>query len=352
MKDFIEIDGRQGEGGGQILRTSLSLAVALQRPLHMTHIRAGRKRGGLLRQHLACVRAAAEISGGEIEGAEMGSGEIRFQPGSVRAGDYSFSIGSAGSTLLVLQTVLPALMLADGESTVRIEGGTHNPMAPAFGFMEASLAPQLRRMGVGLQLELQRPGFYPAGGGSLAARISPGSARALVLEERGQEGSHAVHIGCAHVDPGVADREWDSIRRVLHWTRERRRDLDMDSSVGPGNFLDVHLVFEHVTQVFTTFGSPGVSGRRLAKRLASQVKRSLAGTCPVEEHLADQLMLPMALLAGGRYRASRLSSHSATNAQLINRFVPGTVQTDEGGTQGFQVQINPIFGGQTPSHRD
>jgi RNA 3'-terminal phosphate cyclase (ATP) len=198
---------------------------------------------------------------------------------------------------------------------------------------------------------LQRPGFYPAGGGSIVARITPGKALPLTLEERGQEGRHLAHIGCAHLDDGVADREWDTIQRSLNWTSESRRDLDMSSSVGPGNFMDVHLVFEQVTQVFTTFTGPGVSGEKLASPLASQAKRSLAGHSPVEEHLADQLMLPMALLAGGRYRAARLSKHSATNAEIINRIVPGTVILEEGGARGFGVQINPIFGGQSATDR-
>lgn len=345
MTEFIEIDGRQGEGGGQILRTSLSLAVALGKPLHLTHIRAARKRPGLLRQHLTCVRGAVAISGGQVEGAEMRSGEIRFTPGPVRAGEYSFAVGTAGSTLLVLQTVLPALMRAEGESSVRIEGGTHNPMAPSFGFMEASLVPQLKRMGVDVELELQRPGFYPAGGGILVARIRPGQARPLLLEERGQEARHVAQIGCAHIGADVADKEWDTLRRKLNWTAESRRDLDMSSAVGPGNFIEMLLCFERVTQVYTSIGAPGVSGKRLASQLASQVRRALAGSCPVEEHLADQLMLPMALSAGGRYLASRISRHSETNAGVINQFVPGTVRVDPGGAQGFQVHINPIFGG-------
>lgn len=347
MNDMIEIDGRQGEGGGQILRTSLSLAVALGRPLHMTHIRAARRRPGLMRQHLTCVRAAVAISGGEVEGAGLKSGEIRFEPGPVRAGEYDFAVGTAGSTLLVLQTVLAPLMRAEGESVVRIEGGTHNPMAPSFGFVGASLIPLLARMGVQLDLELERPGFYPAGGGAIVARIRPGKPAPFVLEDRGRSGRHVAQIGCAHIESGVADREWDSLRRKLDWTSEQRRDLDMSGAVGPGNFIELLLQFEKVTQVFTSIGAPGVSGKRMASQLASQARRALAGHCPVEEHLADQLMLPLALLAGGRYLASRISRHSETNAGVINQFVPGTVEMDSGGAQGFGVKINPIFGGQS-----
>ncbi|MCA9003086.1 MAG: RNA 3'-terminal phosphate cyclase [Planctomycetes bacterium] len=341
----IEIDGRQGEGGGQILRTSLSLALALGRALRLVHIRAARKRPGLLRQHLTCVRAAAEISGGQLEGAELGSESLTLTPGTVAAGQYGFAVGSAGSTLLVLQTVLPPLLRAGGESVVRIQGGTHNPMAPTFGFVEASLRPLLARMGAQLDLELERPGFYPAGGGAIVARIRAGTPAPLVLEGRGEADRHLAQIGSAHIDPGVADREWDTLQRALHWTSESRQDLDLSNSSGPGNFIELLLSFEHVTQVFTTIGAPGVSGKRLASRLASQARRSLAGNCPVEEHLADQLMLPMALLAGGRYRASRLSLHSHTNADVINQFVPGTVELDELGPRGFGVRINPIFGG-------
>ncbi|MEQ1894293.1 MAG: RNA 3'-terminal phosphate cyclase, partial [Planctomycetota bacterium] len=170
--ELLTIDGRTGEGGGQVLRTALSLSVALGRPVRVTHVRGKREKPGLLRQHLTALRAAAEISGGTAVG-ELSGAEAELRPGPVRAGDYEFRIGSAGSTLLVLQTVLSPLLLADGPSTLLLEGGTHNPLAPPFEFVARAFAPLLARLGARLAFELVRPGFHPAGGGVLRAHITP-----------------------------------------------------------------------------------------------------------------------------------------------------------------------------------
>jgi hypothetical protein len=167
--DWIELEGSQGEGGGQILRTALSLSMITGIPFAIERIRAGRRKPGLLRQHLTAVQAAAAVCGAEVEGAAPGSQRLRFKPGPVRGGDYFHAIGSAGSCTLVLQTVLPALWFADGPSTLRISGGTHNPAAPPADFLIRTWQPLLLRMGVTLDIQLQRHGFYPAGGGEMLA---------------------------------------------------------------------------------------------------------------------------------------------------------------------------------------
>lgn len=183
-KDLIELDG--SEGGGQILRSALSLSMTSGQPLRIRNIRGRRSRPGLLRQHLTAVRAAAEICAAEVEGAELGSRELAFRPGAIRAGDYAFAIGSAGSCSLVLQTLLPALLAANGESRVRISGGTHNPLAPPADFLRDSWLPLLQRMGAEVDLELLRHGFVPAGGGELLARVRPARWRPLQLEQIGR----------------------------------------------------------------------------------------------------------------------------------------------------------------------
>ena len=169
----IRIDGSIGEGGGQIPRTALGLSLVTGKPFEIKNIRAGRRKPGLLRQHLTALKAAKQISQADVRGAQIGSSEFAFSPRRVRSGEYHFAVGTAGSTTLVLQTILPALMLADGPSTVVIEGGTHNPYAPPFPFLERSFIPVLRQMGVGIDLELNRYGFYPAGGGKFTIRIDP-----------------------------------------------------------------------------------------------------------------------------------------------------------------------------------
>ena len=167
------IDGSLGEGGGQVLRTSLALSLVTGKPFRIDNIRAGRKSPGLLRQHLTAVGAAAQVGEASVDGAAMGSTSMTFIPRALRAGDYAFSIGTAGSTTLVLQTILLPLAVAGAPSTVVIDGGTHNPAAPPFDFLDQAFLPLLRRMGVDVNVELVRPGFFPAGGGQIRATITP-----------------------------------------------------------------------------------------------------------------------------------------------------------------------------------
>ncbi|OYV06181.1 MAG: RNA 3'-phosphate cyclase, partial [Verrucomicrobiales bacterium VVV1] len=163
MSKAIQLDG--GEGGGQMLRTALSLAMITGQPFRMVRIRGKRQRPGLMRQHLTCVNAACAVSGGTADGAEIGSTELVFRAGKVRGGVYDFAIGTAGSTGLLFQTLLPALLLADASSTLRLSGGTHNPMAPPFEFLDRVFLPAIRRMGAVASIRLIESGFAPAGGG-------------------------------------------------------------------------------------------------------------------------------------------------------------------------------------------
>ena len=183
--DMIELDG--SHGGGQLLRTALTLSLCTGTAFALSGIRAGRSKPGLMRQHLASVNAAAQVGSAQVYGAELGSLALRFEPGTIGAGDHTFAIGSAGSTTLVLQTVLPALARASGPSTLRLEGGTHNPMAPTADFIAKTWLPRLRDIGYEASIELERPGFYPAGGGILHARIEPAPAlKECHFTERGE----------------------------------------------------------------------------------------------------------------------------------------------------------------------
>ena len=339
MPEALTIDGSQGEGGGQILRSALALSVALARPVRITKIRAGRERPGLLRQHLAAVRAAAAVSGGECTGAELGSVEVTLQPGAVRAGEYAFAVGSAGSALLVLQTVLPPLLLCDGPSTVVVEGGTHNPLAPPFEFLERAFAPRLAELGAGLELELLRPGFHPAGGGRVRARILPGRPRAFELLERGTPLAHGAEIGVAHLPRSILERERETLVRELGWPADAIVERDVNTSLGPGNYLALTLAFEHVTEVVTGFGERRRSAEAVAHQAAAAARGYLAADAPVGEHLADQLLVPLALLAGGRFRTLAPTPHTRTNAELVNRFLPGAVHLERRAEQDWLATV-------------
>lgn len=329
---MLKIDGRLGEGGGQVLRTSVALSAALGVPVKVEQIRGGRKKPGLLRQHLTAVRATAEITGGTVEGAELGSTELTFEPGTIRAGEYRFSINSAGSALLVLQTILPPLMLADGESFVVIEGGTHNSWAPPFEAIQRAFAPLLERAGVTLELNLERYGFYPAGGGRFTARIVPAKdAQPLRLLERGPVVSRYAEVLLAHLPEVIAQNELGTLAKRLPWVTANSEIVECNESQGPGNALHVTIESGEVTEVFTGFGQKNVRAKDVGKQVAEQVVAYLASDAPVGEHLADQLMVPLALLAGGEYRVTQLSKHARTNAEVISAFLPEAIRFEEEG---------------------
>ncbi len=332
----IEIDGSTGEGGGQILRTSLALAMCTGRPLAMHHIRAKRRKPGLMRQHLTCVQAAESICGAKVDGAEPGSQVLHFEPGAVRSGDYNFNIGSAGSCTLVLQTVLPALMLAHGPSQVSLTGGTHNPMAPPYHFIDRSFAPLLRRLGVGIELSLRRHGFYPAGGGEMSAHIQP-AAYGLTpfdLTERGPRLQAYAECLAPALPRSVTERELAVLADKLGWPREQLLTVSVRQNEGPGNALMATLVHEHVTEVATVFGEKGISAERVANDLVRAVRHHQLSDAALGQHLADQWMLPLALAVSTRggeasFSCTELTQHASTNIGVIERFLPVRFGVDQ-----------------------
>ncbi|MFN0299026.1 MAG: RNA 3'-terminal phosphate cyclase [Burkholderiales bacterium] len=325
----IELDGSIGEGGGQILRTALALSMCTGRPIKIERIRAKRPKPGLMRQHLTCVQAAKAVSSAKVQGDELGSQILAFEPGPVRAGEYRFNVGSAGSCTLVLQTVLPALMLAPEASQVTLTGGTHNPMAPPYHFLERSFAPLLRRLGVAIELNLRRHGFYPAGGGEFSAAIRP-AARGLVLfdltkrDAASERYAECLVPGLPH---SVAVRELAAIGSALGWSGEQLRTPVVRQNEGPGNALMATLHYDNVTEVFTSFGEKGVSAEHVANLLAKQVKAFLVSDGALGPHLADQWMLPLALAIAAQggssaFTCSEMTPHAKTNIGVIEKFLP------------------------------
>jgi RNA 3'-terminal phosphate cyclase (ATP) len=346
-KNVVEIDGSIGEGGGQILRTALALSMCTGVPVRISQIRAKRPKPGLMRQHLVCVQAAQAVCGATVSGAELGSMALLFEPATVSAGDHSFAIGSAGSCMLVLQTVLPALMLADGPSCLKLSGGTHNPMAPTFHFIERVFAPLLLRMGVKLEMNLRRHGFYPAGGGEVEITVCPAleGLKPLALLVRGEPQAAYAESLIAGLPRRIADRELEVLAQALGWSSEQCQVPVLRQNEGPGNALQATLAYAHVTEVFTTFGEKAVSSDVVARRLAKEVSAYLGSSAPVGPHLADQLTLPLALavhLSGqpGSYLCSEMTEHAWTNIDVIKRFLPVEmpVQAHEG---GWLVNVRP-----------
>ncbi len=340
------LDGSAGEGGGQILRTSLTLSAVTGRAFRIENIRAGRAKPGLLRQHLTAVNATAEICGARVEGAEIGSRELSFKPGEVVAGEYRFAVGTAGSATLVFQTVLPPLLLAGGTSHLVLEGGTHNPHAPPFDFIDRCFLTLLRRMGAGVEATLVRPGFYPAGGGRFEATITPATRlQPIELLERGAPGVRRAKVMLANLPGSIAERELALLRGRLSWPEDAFvAETDCDSP-GPGNAVLVEIGSEHVTEIVTAFGEKGVRAEAVIERVVKDARRYIAATAPVGEYLTDQLLLPFALAGGGAFASTGLSLHAKTNIEVIERFLPVRFETEPGGSGSCLVRVVPAESG-------
>lgn len=330
MGDQLTIDGSMGEGGGQILRSALSLSLITGRPFTMTNIRKGRKKPGLMRQHLACVHAAAEIGGARVTGDEAGSLQVSFVPDVIRSGKYAFSIGTAGSCTLLLQTVLPALASVSAISELKLNGGTHNPLAPPFDFLSKSFLPLLARLGAQVKANLVRPGFYPAGGGELLVRIEPGLAHAhFELVERGNLVGKTARILFANLPFHIIERERRTIMDAMGFAADQVKLEERHDSAGPGNAVSIQIESEHVTEVFTSFGERGRSAEKVAGEVSEGAHRYLASKAAVGEYLADQLLLPLAMNKSGRFTTNRVSRHATTQMDIIQIFLERSFRREQ-----------------------
>jgi len=320
---MIELDGAAGEGGGQILRSALTLAMITGQPFRIRNIRANRARPGLMRQHLVAVQAALQVCGGDATGAALGSQELTFIPGRVEGGDYAFAIGTAGSCTLVLQTVLPALLKADRPSTLKLTGGTHNPMAPPAHFLQRAWCPRLAEMGAHIDIRLERFGFYPAGGGVVEAHVEP----CAVLQPRtwmtrGERRGAYAEAFVAGIPGRVAQRELECVGKAMNWSEEQLLVRGLPADQGPGNALMLTFEHEHATEVFTAFGEKSVSSEQVARQVVQRARQYLTSRAAFAEYLADQMMLPLALAGAGGFTLDEVSMHARTNAQVIEMFLP------------------------------
>ena len=339
MADWITIDGSAGEGGGQILRTSLALSLVTGRPFRIENIRARRSKPGLLRQHLTAVRAATAIARARVSGSEIGSSALSFEPADVHGGDYNLAVGTAGSATLVFQTILPALLIAREPSRVTLEGGTHNPGAPPFDFLARTFIPVLRRMGASVEVGLETYGFYPAGGGRFTADIQPCAGLGeFVASVRGQAIVHARAV-VASLPETIGKRELAVVRQRLALDRSVCGVETVNSSIGPGNVLMISIDGDAVTEVVTGFGVKGVTAEKVAADACDEAARYLATDVAVGIHLADQLLIPMALGAGGSFRTVTPTAHTTTNADVIRRFLDVPIAIEEESTGIVRVKV-------------
>jgi RNA 3'-terminal phosphate cyclase (ATP) len=349
----VKIDGRYGEGGGQIVRTAVALSALTGQPIELTGIRQNRRRPGLAPQHLTAVRAAASLCGADVAGAQLRSKELRFTPRhAVAGGDYCFDIGqaqgggSAGSVTLLLQTLLPPLIAARGNSRLVLRGGTHVPWSPSFDYIDGVWLPVLRSARIRAEVGLRRWGWFPAGQGEMACTVA------------GDQASSLAGVDCR--DRGLLQRisgRSVTARLPLHISERMRvraaaglahlgipvdiRTENVEASC-PGAGIFLTCEYDRVRAGFSSLGQRGKASEQVADEVVAAVLEHHGSGAAVDQHLADQILVPLMLAPqGSRFTTSPASSHLKTNAWVISKFGCGSVELQTLPTGVIEVSIRP-----------
>jgi len=340
-KEKVIIDGRHGEGGGQILRTALTLSAIFKVPIHINHIRGNRKRPGLKAQHLTAVNALKTITGARVEGARVDSRELVFEPGEIKGGNYTFLIGTAGSTGLALQTVIPVLLFGNTPSEIQITGGTHVPWSPSFHYLQAVFLPTLKKMGAEVSLEIGRWGWYPKGGGIVRALVrNRRGLKAINLSNRGKLLDLHLLSAVSNLPLSIAERQRDqALKRIEYLGIRPTVAIQTASSAGQGTVLFLTAEFEGSVGGFTSLGRKGKRAEAVADDACNELIKFLDSKGVVDIHLADQLVLYMALATGrSTLITERITDHLLTNIWVIEQFIPLKFHVEETG----RVEVNGI----------
>lgn len=342
--ELIEIDGSYGEGGGQILRTALSLSCLLNKPFRIFNIRKGRKKPGLMPQHIVSVKAAGEISGAEIAGAEYGSTDLVFKPHEVKGGTFYFDIGTAGSACLVLQTILPSLIFSTKTSSLKIRGGTHVPFSPSFNYVSGVFVPMLEKMGIVVRLDIEEYGFYPRGGGVIRAETFPcRKINPLRVMDRGKIKEIRGHSCVAKLPLRIAERQRDALMERIQsiYSKPVYIDLFTVPSIGQGTFLFLEVISERAIAGFTSLGAKGKRAETVGEEVAEDVIRYLKTDAALDPHLPDQLVLYLALCKEESIiTTSSITEHLLTNLWVIERFIDYKYSIDGDKGKPGLIKIN------------
>jgi RNA 3'-phosphate cyclase len=326
---WVLIDGLEGEGGGQVLRTSLALSMLTSQPFEMIRIRAKRPNPGLQPQHLQALLAAQQICAATVEGAQKGSRHVRFIPGETRGGPYRFDIGTAGAASLVLHTLYLPLSRCDQPSTLHIHGGTHVPWSPSYPHLVDAWLPCLRSMGFRLELNLLRAGFYPHGGGELVVTIQPVTTlQPLSLVSRGDLQELRVFSAHTNLTDEVASRQARAAERLLRQAGLRPvMEETHIPSLSRNTVCAITGTFQNTQVCYSALGERGKRAEQVAEESCRAFLTFLHTDATVDEYVADQLLLPMALANGpSMLRTPRITSHLVTNIATLQKFLPTAIR--------------------------
>ena len=332
---MLEIDG--AHSGGQILRTSLSLSVLTQKPFKIVNIRGKRDNPGLQNQHLTAVNAISKICNAQVKGNTLHSKELEFKPSKVIPGNYTFDIGTAGSTILVFQTLLPALLFAKEKSSLKIFGGTSNPLAPSAFYTKAVFLQFLKLMNIAILVNVEKEGFVPKGGGQILAKIMPcKKLKPLILIDRGKLDKIYVFAVSSQ-----SLREKDVAQRLLNGFTSVIEESNLETnkqyvaSLDPGCFISGIAKYEKTMIGYTTLGKLGVKSEDIGKECATNLLNEINSNCTVDSFTADQLLLYMALAKKGKIISSKVTEHIKSNIEVIEKFLDVKFKIE-----GNEISIN------------
>ncbi len=341
---MLNIDGASGEGGGQVLRTCLSLSLLTGKSFHLANIRAGRKKPGLRPQHLAAVQIAAKIGDARVVGAELNSSHLSFTPKSIQSGNFRCDIGTAGSTSLVFQTIFMPLSFANRSSSLRISGGTHVPFSPSFDFLSQHWLHHMKQVGYKISLDMKQAGFYPQGGGMIYATIMPiEEISAINLTQRGTLKQIRGLSAVANLDRKIAERQRN---QVIQRLGSRYPLSDIRIVMLPAKFKGTTICliceFEHTQCCYFSLGALGKPAEVVADEACDQIEYLLSTEAAIDEYLADQLLLPLSIASSdSTYSTARITSHLLTNAEILRLFIPADISIHGNVGEAGTITISP-----------
>ena len=337
----IEIDGCFGEGGGQILRTALSLSCITGRSLKLINIRRGRKKPGLMPQHITCVNAAALISHARVSGNETGSTELAFTPEKIKAGNYLFDIGTAGSCSLVLQTLLPPLLFADRPSHITVRGGTHVPFSPTYHYISEVFVPMLNRVDIKAETSINKYGFYPKGGGEVHFKIYPVKKKPETgLVSRGKLLSVRGFSGVSRLPVKIAERQKSAIVKTISLTPADIKIMDVPSP-GHGTFVFLTAEYENTLAGFSSLGKKGKPAEEVGREAAALFTDFHGTSACLDPNLADQIVIYLSIAGkDSSFTTSRITQHLLTNLWVIKKFL--NIRYEVEGETGLEGRIKLI----------
>lgn len=321
--EFIEIDGNHGSGGGQIIRTAISMSALTGKPCHIRNIRAKRENPGLSYQHLTAVKAVQELCNAQVKGAELRSEELYFSPGTINSGTFNFDIGTAGSITLVLQALLPAALHAKGPIKFLISGGTNVPLAPTPEYFQHIFSDYLHKMGIMIESETLKYGFYPKGGGKIQVLIKPSIPKPLNLESKGD----LLKVDCWSIATKDLEKALVNERQITGFRKEmnlkiERKNMSYVDSLSTGTSVHAHAHYSNCKLGADCLGERGLKAEDVGKKCAESLKREMnSGGC-ADRHCVDQLLPFMAFAGKSRILANEITEHAKSNIYVIEKFLP------------------------------